>query len=425
MADVVAPAPAAAPAQAPARMRVSDMANAMARQLTSAPAGDPVRSQGAPGIMHQGQVSVVDDGALGQHNGPPAWMRPDATLPGKTENRQVLEQPGPDDPLGEGDPLEGDPGENELETQQSQELDYAQEYQKLKELVDSDDLPEEWLERKWVTKKINGKPTRMTVAESLEGHMTAREFSHRNGQLVQQQRLAQNIQQGARKFLSELEQPQTLIQAFRNMGKLGRAPDPHDINTGTGLMGAVAILADQMYQELSLKQSNPQAYALAMQKREAEERAWATQTELQRMRAQFAQQQAQQPQQADEQTQVYMNQLRQMTAIAFRRVGLPAQPSPTVERMFNAHYENLLSAHEGELTTEFIARVAKATKDEYDEAVRAAPPAPRAPGQPPAAQGIARGGPPPAARPGATQVRGPNGQVRMRVSDMNKSLRGY
>jgi hypothetical protein len=400
------------------------MAATMARQLTAAqPTGEPVRTQGVPPVIHQGQTTVVDDGSQGQGNEAPPWMRPDSSLPGKTENRQLTGE-GVDDPLGDGqDPMEGEGQEDQIEAQQGGEVDYAAEYQKLKELVDSDDLPEDWLDKKWVTKKVHGKPVRMTVAEAMSGHMTDREFSHRNAQLVQQQRLAQNIQQGARQFLSELEQPQSLIQAFRNMGKLGRAPDAHDINSGTGLMGAVAILADQMYQELSLKQSNPQAYALAMQKREAEEQRWAAQQQLQQMRAQLEQQQAQQQPAPSEQEQGWMRQLSQMVPIALKRTGLTM--NPTVEQIFNAHYENLLPTLEGELTTEFVTRVARATKETVDEMSKGLPQAQRAPGQPPAGQGMARGGAAPKPVNGAAQVRGPNGQVRMRTSDMGKALRGY
>jgi hypothetical protein len=385
-----------------------------------------------PPVLHQGvQNEVGGVQARGQQ--------------GKLSNDEFPSWAVPEDATQQSDGIDADPDALELDTHDAElggepELDYATEYQKLKTLADSEDLPDEWLDSKFITVKYDGKSERISLRTAQQRSMLERDYSFKTGQAAGAVRQAQQLQQNMQNFLGDLDDPRMCIQAMTQMGKLGKMPEGDDINSGTGLLGAAAILADQMFNEMQMRRTNPEAYKRLMAEKQLGAQAWQKEMENRRLRAQLQQMQQQpQQQQATEVETRTHHQLQQIVPLAFKRTGLEQLMFVTdgrgnfttdakgdrvqnkfVAGVFEQKYAEMMPMlNGGPLTTEFMEIVSRATRQEV-EAIVAATPQPGN-GAPPSSAGIAARGQAQRQPGQQPQMKGP---VRMRVSEMGSKLRG-
>ena len=324
-----------------------------------------------------------------------------------------------------------DGGQESHEAELVSEGDYAAIKAAWDEFTSSDDLPEKYLGTKWVTATVQGKPERITLKEAVDGYQTQRDYSIKLGKVAERERACDARDAGMNRMIADLHNPQTFPQVMRVLGTYGRLHDRdqkgHPIQgTGSGYLGSADLLGDELYEELTLRQKNPEAYARLQRERQSEARAWQIAQENQQLKAQLQQAQQQKPEELDETGKQAAHQMQQMIPLAYKAAGIDAAKAAdqlfaldweaNAEKIFELHYANLLPTLEGPLTTAFVTMVVQATKQTVQQrAASVGKPVPN-PNQPPINQGLT-GAPTRQGQPGSNGA-----PKRAKVSDMSRLL---
>lgn len=385
----------------PARAKISDFGS--------------VKGSPAP-VLHQGVVAEVGD--VGGNPGVPAHM--DFGTDGFEDDAGpglgLAEDPpsGKKDPsLGEDDQQQPDDVDPLADTQPG-----SAEYQALKAKWEQDDLHPE-LSEKWTDVTLpDGGKLRVQVKDLQGGFLRNVDYSNKLAQVSQLKNEVMGVRAGQERFVQHVSggDPNLMLQA---LGALPGAMQTFE--------KAAELFAVRKFEELELRRTNPQAYALLQREQQAMQRA--DQAERLAQQREWALQQAQQQAQPapDQSTMQTAHQLQQMVPLAMQRLGIDKmQAEPTfkadwtanAEKIFELHFQNMLPSHQGPLTTEFVMSVMQATAETVQQRVASMGLPTANPRLPPPSQGLAGRAP----VPGQQGRMNGQQQPRGKIGEMGKLL---
>lgn len=211
----------------------------------------------------------------------------------------------------------------------------------------ADDLPQD-LSSKFVTVSVNGVKERVPVSEAIAGYMMQRDYS--NGKRDLQVYEAGLIQRenGLRRFLADLDQGPTFLDAMVAIGKF------------PGFHQAALIYGTQLAAE---QQMSPQQREIHKTNRALDARAKQLARENAALQARLQGVQ-QQDQQAPTVERIY-HQCAQLIPKAAKLTGFV--DSELHKKCFEYHFDKLLpTLKNGDISTEFLVMVMKAAMQEAD-----------------------------------------------------------
>lgn len=226
---------------------------------------------------------------------------------------------------------------------------WEESHKRWNDLSAQDDLPEDFGD-KFMSVMIDGVRERRPARECALGYMRERDYSNGKRELAAAWQELQARENGLARFMADLDNGQTFIEAITAIGKF------------KGFDEASRIYGKQVYAEL---QMTPQQRQVMQMNRQLD----ADRKALQRHNAMLQQQLQAQTQQAPAPNYENLyNQLSQLIPKAGQQVGWVNDPLH--EHYFNLHFTNLLPTLHGDVSTEFIAQVMRAAQEDVDIAVR-------------------------------------------------------
>lgn len=245
-----------------------------------------------------------------------------------------------------------DPAEEPTEPieEQPSEADEFEQLRALKTELEGDALPES-LRNKTHPVKINGLVYDVPITELAEGYQRNADYSRKLREVTQMRDQAQATQAGAQRLLQDLNNPQSLLAASKQLGFY------------KALVEAAREIGKQ---RLQLMQLPPEAQQYALQLEEERASREAHERRAQQLEEQMRRSQQQQP---SEDQQRIRHQLDQLVPRAFakHKVG----DYPLARDLFTSNLQNLYEG--GDLTAAVVDSAAQATAEQLADIAQRLP----------------------------------------------------
>lgn len=286
--------------------------------------------------------------------------------------------------------------------------------------ADADDLAHP-LMGKFVVATVDGQRYRIPVEEAVKGYQRNSDYSNKMRQWSQLKAEVEGQQRGMQRFMADLDDGQTFLDAMMRIGKM------------EGFHRAAMIYGTQLAAERKMTPQERQVYQELRRMRARSRQLELDNARLTQVAEQRAQQQAQlQPPQGPSYD-IYMQQLQHLIPRVAERIGFEA--TPLAMREFEAHFANLLpSLQGGDVTSDFVETCMLAAQESVAKHMQAGYVQPEPPSQAPAYSRAPNGrfsrgqqqqqAVPPASRVAGVPGTAPQRATRAKIGDFDRAVRG-
>lgn len=275
---------------------------------------------------------------------------PPGQLPQPGQPKKQIELVKPEQPADDLDGLEPPPEGEAVE----EPVDELEPLRALKEELDAGPGLPESLRDRTVAVKINGHMYDVPVAELAQGYQRNADYSRKLGEVKQLEKSVQQTQQGIRTFLNDLRNPETFVEALKELDLY----DPF-----------IAAARAEGRRRLQLRELSPDAQQYALQLERERDLRVRQERRAKQLEAQTNELRSQQP----NPDQVRLkNQLDQLVPRAFakHKVGDYALAHELFGKNLDTFYEG------GEMTAAIVDAAAQATAEQLADIALRLPKAP-------------------------------------------------